>query len=585
MKRIFTFLLSLVITYGGISQNNFTDGIFVLNEDWFGHNNSTINFIHAGGEIFYRVFSSANAGKSFGCTAQYGTIYGGKLIVMAKQDQDTGDNRRGGRVTIADALSLKMLEQYPMLEQNPVTGKSMADGRGCVGVDEHTAYLGSSNGIYLLNLNTLEIGQKISGTENPLITGHETNEDGTGALYNNQIGMMIRGTDYVFAIYQDRGILVIDPNKHEIVREIPGCFGTMTLSKEGYIWANQNMNMAYQRYPYGFSGSEWKGTRLKKINQHTLAEEDIAIPEPYAIGQSWFAWTAGVLCASKQQNALYWVENDSWFNGGRADKIYKYDIDRGEISLFYDLEAEKGSDFAIYAGAGIGINPLDDKMYVFVQKGGVSSGEFYVYKLNHEGRVEAEMEFIRHWWYPAMLISPDTHLPKIAPSFPVQVTLDDKQPIHKLFLGNKISDADNFDGSIIKSVQNISDPAVLSAVVKHDTLILSSPQRLSGSAVVTLKFNSNGQTVMQDLAVEVDFGTAGLGQTEDAEVGMILSPNPASDNIRLNTHGNVEIYNVNGIAVYRNTSYSNGSQIDISHLPKGVYVVKAQRKSLKLIKK
>ena len=45
-----------------------------MNEDWFGHNNSTINFMTSSGDFAYRIFQTANPGKELGCTSQFGTI-------------------------------------------------------------------------------------------------------------------------------------------------------------------------------------------------------------------------------------------------------------------------------------------------------------------------------------------------------------------------------------------------------------------------------------------------------------------------------------------------------------------------------
>lgn len=54
---------------------DYTNGVFIVNEDWFGHQNSTLNFISNDGEWTYRVIQKENPGKELGATAQYGTIY------------------------------------------------------------------------------------------------------------------------------------------------------------------------------------------------------------------------------------------------------------------------------------------------------------------------------------------------------------------------------------------------------------------------------------------------------------------------------------------------------------------------------
>ena len=55
--------------------------------------------------------------------------------------------------------------------------------------------------------------------------------------------MMLRTADYVFAIQQDKGVLVIDPQTDKIIHTVEGCFSTMAQSKDGDIWVGRNTNM------------------------------------------------------------------------------------------------------------------------------------------------------------------------------------------------------------------------------------------------------------------------------------------------------------------------------------------------------
>lgn len=143
---------------------DYTNGVFIVNEDWFGHQNSTLNFISNDGEWTYRVIQKENPGKELGATAQYGTIYGDKFYIISKQEKDGGAAIQGGRLTIADAKTLKMEKQLTTFATNS-EGKSIADGRSFLGVDETKAYIGTSNGIYILDLTTNEIKGQISGAE------------------------------------------------------------------------------------------------------------------------------------------------------------------------------------------------------------------------------------------------------------------------------------------------------------------------------------------------------------------------------------------------------------------------------------
>ena len=43
--HLYTAAMLFACTYSLHGQTTYTDGVFMLNEDWYGHNNSTLNFI------------------------------------------------------------------------------------------------------------------------------------------------------------------------------------------------------------------------------------------------------------------------------------------------------------------------------------------------------------------------------------------------------------------------------------------------------------------------------------------------------------------------------------------------------------
>ena len=61
MKRITLVLCALsLITLQSYAQSkadeaNYTNGVFIVNEDWYGHQNSTVNWLSNEGEWTYRV--------------------------------------------------------------------------------------------------------------------------------------------------------------------------------------------------------------------------------------------------------------------------------------------------------------------------------------------------------------------------------------------------------------------------------------------------------------------------------------------------------------------------------------------------
>lgn len=406
VKRLFIYGIIWTVTFAATAKD-YTNGVFILNEDWFGHNNSTLNFLNPEtGEFDYLVVQNNddNAGLSLGCTAQFGAIYDGNMYVIAKQDQDPGEQVfTGGRVVVLDAKTMKIKKTIPVIAEK--NGKSVADGRSFVGVNKKKGYIGTSNGIYILDLSDFEIKSCIIGSENPLITGEESNADGLGALYRNQIGTMLRTHNYVFAIQQDRGILVINPETDAIEQVIEGCFSTMTQSKDGTIWAGKNSNMNYQTYPYGnigSSGEEWEGNQLMKLNPVTLTHEIVEMPHAVGVNQTWYAWTAGSLCAGIRENVLYFTFNPdkwSWFT---CSYIYRYEIDTNRFIRLYDSSVEN----RYFYGAAIRVNPLDNKLYAALYIDNINQN-YFIYQMDgSSGEVLKTFEPIQRYWFPALFIFP-----------------------------------------------------------------------------------------------------------------------------------------------------------------------------------
>lgn len=550
MKRRNLLSCIFVVVCMVATAQTYTDGVFVLNEDWYGHNNSSMNFLHPEtGTIDYYIVQANPANmqgaviQTLGCTAQYGAIYGDKMYVIAKQDQDAGENaaaKRGGRLVVLDARTMRVLYSQPVIAE--LNGQSVADGRSFVGVDSDKGYVGTSNGIYVLDLQTYMLSRPIEGSENPLVAESGASSAGLGALYENQIGTMLRVQDYVLAIQQDKGILVINPMTDKIERVIQGCFSTMVQSKDGYVWAgmNDNENEAYRHYPYGSAGEEWVGNVLLRINPYTLETKRVEL-SCGGISQSWYAWNAGSLCAGTQDNVLYFIYNEvgasSWF---ATAHLYKYDIDSGVCELIYD----SSSDNRYFYGAGIRVNPIDDKIYAAMYAGYVSSNYFLYYQFDKDGKLLKEFEPISGYWYPAMFVFPDNH-PPVVSDFQ-DVVLDGA--IQTIDLSGKATDADSPSAAIIKSIKQIGDKAVVDARIQNGQLILTPLKK--GSTFVTVRFNSNGQCIDSTVQIRVEKPLSGIHDVAVRQVHITVS-----DGIMrisgMEQQSCVEIYNMQGSLVYK----------------------------------
>ena len=568
MKK--TVLLALLCCAASVfAEAPYTSGIFILNEDWYGHANSTLNHLSNSGAFSYRILQAANeAPASLGCTSQFAAIYGDTFYFVSKQSQDPGEtSRRGARVVVADAKTLKIA--YSIDTLLAINGKHAADGRGFVGVDETKGYIGSSNGIFVLDFATGKITRRIQGTENSLITGGENNTDGTGVLYQNQIGMMLRTHDYVFAIQQDTGIHVIDPVADTIITTIRGCFSTMAQSKDGRIWAARNTNAEAQTYPYGaMSGESWQGNELLAINPATLATtaydlRTLSGNDDMIVEQTWYAWTAGSLSSSLRENALFFSYTDNiwdWYNG--RVHIMKFDIDNLSVTEIYTTSGL--GDYYIYNSGMVRVNPLTGNLFVGCFKGTVSGNEWLFLQITPTGQLVRTYAPIKYYWYPALFVFPDSYAPQVQDFTPQTLGVGQTVAIP---LGAIATDQDNLSAAITKRVLSVSDSASLVAKVARDTLWLTGIVETLSPVQVVVRFNSNGKTVDKTLSATVENGTTAVENTSSiavrAQGGEVLVSGIVSP-------ATVTVYDMLGHIVYTATT---ATDVRIP-LPQGLYVVR-----------
>lgn len=382
-------------------EPDYTQGVFILNEDWFGHQNSSINFLHENGQWEYRVFQKENPGRELGCTSQYGTVFNGRMYIISKQERDMGASITGGRITVCDAKTMKCIAQLQNIATDS-NGNSMADGRGFVGVNPQKGYISTSNGIYVFNLETLQVKGMIAGT----------GSEGAG-LYSAQCGMMISYGNRVFAVHQKKGLLVIDAENDTIVRVVGAPvdredgsprqrgFGSIVQSKDSMMWLSVAADV---------SGRGSIVDYFFRFDPESLDTTRILLPQGYGLPSSWYAWTADAFCASVRQNKLYWKkQGDGWFSNSQ---IVCYDIDKDECYDFFDSQQ---SGWYMYCGAGFRVHPQTDEMYVSLYLDNLRQ-TYQTVRLNPGGELLASYEMIDNYWFPAMVIFPET-LP-VSPGLP-----------------------------------------------------------------------------------------------------------------------------------------------------------------------
>jgi len=290
--------------------DKYENGFYIINEGWFGHGTGTVSFYRYDTNAMEdSIFVKENPMKDLepkSSTLESGVVFRNKLYLVSKA---------GGPMVVTDEFNMKELARIPSQGGN--------DWRSFVGIDDNKGLISANGGVYPLNLNTLAIGQKITG-----ISG--------------QVGDMIKEGNYIFVLSQTDGVVILNAADNTVVKKIASATIGFARTIDGSIWA---------------AG----GAKLFKINP-TLDVEAVTVP--FNLFGSWGAWHPGSITASTKENAVYFAKNGS-FSGGTD--IYKY-IPGNETSLqapFAKLPAGK-----IVYGSGLSYNAkLDQLLVTTVQSG------------------------------------------------------------------------------------------------------------------------------------------------------------------------------------------------------------------------
>lgn len=438
---------------------DYTQGVFMVNEDWFGHNNSTTNYLTRDGKFVY------NNTTEIGATACFGAAWGNRYYIIAKQAKDGGAKVEGGRITICDANTMRIIKQIKDIDGNE-------DGRSFCGVDEHKAYVSTSKGIYTLNLDELTVGAAVK------------NADG-GDANLGECGNMVRLGDYVYATEYGNSLRIIDCNTDRIVATISSAnVYSITMSKDGQLWVSTD-----------------KG--ISRVNTESRQLEDITLPSGISAPAKSLAWASDGLCASLQNNVIYWTSASGW----NPTTIFKYDIDNNEFAKVVDLTND-ANKWVMYSTSNLRVDPVTDNLYVSLFKDWVSQ-DYAVRIYDNKGTQLNEYELTqKNHWFPGMFVFPDVEDP-IAGKIEA-VNVEENKEV-KVDLAKVCSDADNFQAAIVKTVKSVADNNVATATVKDGKLVVTGVK--AGNTTVTLNFCSNGISTTATVNVTVTQAT-GITDTQ-----------------------------------------------------------------------
>ncbi|AJA68506.1 DUF5074 domain-containing protein [Myroides odoratimimus] len=430
-------------------------GFYIANEDWFGTDKGSVNFLDYGLNRKYRIYREANNGSTLGATTTMGVAFGENYYIISKQENKLV-------ITDKDFKEVKTIKEIPGVEANSF-----------VGISDHKAYIATTNGIVILNTNDKVISGNVAGVTS--MTGNMVYVDGK-----------------VYAVVQGKGLTIINTDTDTVIDTKAGGYTQVTLDKNGIVWAG-------------------KGSEIERINpkdtQDTKAYNIAAAP----IQGKWGAWNPGSMSPSMKEDAIYWIANDGAWNGG--NKIAKFDTKTGELnSEFYELgQDDMGNNLEFYA-AGLRVDPIKDDLVLLIKRPGWGSNGSYNWTriVSNTGALKGQAfmeggnqesssynDVNGYFWFPSVPFFQDNNAPEILVN---QIVLKPNKEF-RVALKDIVVDQDSPYNLIEKSVKNLENEFGY-ATIEGDELVIKTNEK-TGKTSMNMKVSSNGKKLQKDVEIWV----------------------------------------------------------------------------------
>ncbi len=379
MKITSVFLSAAIAIAANAAElpTDFSNGIIMLNEGWYGHDAGSMNFIDTDGQVYYNVYKGVNESKCLGNTLSFGQVFGDCIFVMCKQSYDS-DERTGGRFIAVDANTLQF--------KGELTTLPGGDGRSVCAVSQHKGYIGTASGLYAIDLDTYTVADKQLAPANS-----------SGKI--QQTGEMLRVGNYLFACQQNIGVLAVDIATDEVhVIDMPKVV-SLTITADGSLYA----------------ATSDAASEFVKIDPITFATETIDIEGSHAMGSTWSTWKKGSLAADATRNIVYYVVGASW----TPKTISSYNFDTKEFKTeFFTLPGKSTglSNDRILYGEGVSVDPATGHLVVAATEAGYGAHYSYnwIYFIDTTlGETVKEIALDEYYWFPSMMLYPDFDAPEL----------------------------------------------------------------------------------------------------------------------------------------------------------------------------
>lgn len=327
-----------------IPTGPYSNGFFILNEGWFGHEAGSVNFYSYGADTIQKnAFAKENDGN--GPATKSATLEDGVII----QDQLFLISKAGGAITVADAATLKQKGQITL---------EGADFRSMAALDANTAVVSSGGSIYTVDLNALTISTA------PVFKG-------------NNIKKLYASGNYLIAS-NDNGADIITISDWKSVKHFDG-------PTEGYVKTPDGQ-------VYG-AGDDL----LVTIDAAKQDTSNIALKQP--IWKNAFTYNAPSLISSSRQNAVFYIATPT--SGYSGTSIYRYvKGDASSLSTpFITLPAGE-----TFYSTGLAYDKKNDQIVTFSITGYTESDKNFLRFYNAStGALVRSIEY-GHIYFPANIV-------------------------------------------------------------------------------------------------------------------------------------------------------------------------------------
>lgn len=499
------------------SVPDFTTGMLMLNEGWFGHDNGSLNFI-GDDRVIYNAFQLQNPGKTFGTTSCSGNLYGDRLYVVSKQ-------ATGGAYLVG--MDSETLEEIGRIEELPNTGKSI-QAYYFTPVSSTKGYLSTNIGLFVINTKYWDVTKQLTAD---------------WLLPNYPFGESVVIGNHLFVVGRYNGIVTVDIEDDSLNQiDLPTAASLFTTADGSLYCATEN-----------------EDNEFVKINPYTMECEkmvDIKVDKS-KIQSPWSTWRMSSVASDRDREVVYFAKA-----GFSVSSLSKYDFSKDEYTAdFIQLPGKADgleSDQILY-GQGVSVDPSTGYIVVNATEAGYGAHyeKNWVYFFNPEdGKMipEKTISLKDYYWFPAQMLYPGFSTPEITVS-PVTIVIPEGE--------SEVSGSYSINMPDVTTLQVGNKSLMTYTAQSGDTSVFevsgSSDLNEYGRGEYTLTAVGEGDSVLTLTAMY-------KGKECRVEIPVEVKREQGIDTV--NAERIRDVYTLSGILLIK-----DATDEQISSLPEGIYII------------